>query len=152
MLPTLQPKTAPFWDVLMYKNVLEELTDFTLRKFLSSGKVFLWKSVCIYYNTGGHILEGSNFHIHRITYTNRSLCVSSHMRVPCLLPISDSCFTSRLHTALSLTTVLSSNAYQGFCFSCSSCFPSQVYSQCSFFTHIGTATNPKLCSSSWFFF
>lgn len=138
MLLTLQSKTSLFWDVLCTKMLWSNDPFSPYGNSCHLAKHFSETSVCIYYNRRGHILEGSNFHFHCITYTNRSLCVSSHIRGPRLFPISDSCFlpscfTSQLRTALSLTTVVSCNTYQRFCFPCSPCLPSQVYLKCSFF-------------------
>jgi len=100
-------------------------------------------SVCIYYNTGGYILEGSNFHIHRVTYTNIYLCVSSHMRVPRLFPNSDSCFPVGSQASWFLQHPLKPagpvKSIKGF-FSRvppPPCFPSQVYLKCSFLLIVG---------------
>jgi len=88
----LRPKTAPFSAVLCTETFCRNVPLSPYGNSCHLAEYFSETSVCIYYKTEGHILESSNFHIHHITYTNRSLCVSSHMRVPCLIPISDSCF------------------------------------------------------------
>jgi hypothetical protein len=89
-------------ECVMCKDVSDGQTAFTLRKFLSSDKIFL-RNVGMYlpHNGRSHSKRQwfpySPHHIHVLF-----LSLSSHVRVPCVLSISDSCF----HAASQASCVL----------------------------------------------